>query len=320
MSKISMRHLVAVRAVADSQSFTGAAVRLHTTQSNVSIAIREIEEILGARLFDRTTKRFGLTSAGEEFVAVVERLLDDLEAGIENARASSRLQKGVLALGATPLLTSALLADLIAEYRQRHPNVDIRIHDTSSAECLRLLRSRTVEVVMGTFDESEADLFVEPFLQDPLVALVHPSIKLSGRCSWKQLLAHPIVSISRTNVVGQLIDRTFWELTGEPFRPTMEVQYWTTATAFAQRLAGVCIVPAYGAEAMRGELRRVSLNGPRVVRAISVAHLAGRDLSPAARSFVGLAMERKLPAVPTRSAGGANTRLRTARGAATRRG
>lgn len=293
MSKISMRHLVAVREVARSHSFTDAAVRLHTTQSNVSIAIREIEEILGARLFERTTKRFGMTAAGAEFVAVVERLLADLEAGIENARANSRLQKGVLAIGATPLLTSAVLSHLIAEYKQRHANVDIRIQDASSAECLRLLRSRTLEVVLGTFDEDDADLLVTPFFDDPLVALVHPSTGLSGRCTWKQLLDHPIVSIARTNLVGQLIDRTFWKLTGETFRPTIEVQYWTTVTALAQRLAGVCIVPSYGADAMRGSLRKVPLAGPRVVRSISVAQLAGRELSPAAHSFVQLAMNRK---------------------------
>lgn len=293
MSKISMRHLAAVREVARSQSFTAAAAHLHTTQSNVSIAIRETEEILGARLFERTTKRFSMTSVGAEFVAVVERLLDDLEAGIENAQANSRLQKGVLALGATPLLMSALLSYFIADYKQLYPNVDIRIQDTSSSECLSLLRSRTVEVVMGSFDEDESDLRISPFFRDPLVALVHPSIELTGRCTWKQLLGHPIVSISRKSLVGQLIDQTFLKLTGEHFRPAMEVQYWTTVTALTQRLAGVCIVPSYGADAMRGGLRKVSLGSPRVVREISVAHLAGRELSPAARSFVLLAMAKK---------------------------
>lgn len=283
-----MRNLTAVREVARCQSFTEAAARLYTTQSNISIAIRETEEILGTRLFERTTKRFALTTAGVEFVSVVERILDDLQAGIDNAQARSRLQKGILAIGVSPLLISALFAQFLADYHKLYPHVDLRVHDTSSTEFLRLLHSRTVELVVGTFTGEEADLTVTPLFQDPLMALVHPSTRLTGRCTWRQLLAYPLVAVSRTSTVGQLIDRTIWKLTGEPYQPMIEVQYWTTAIALAQRLSAVCIVPTYAADAVRGDLRKVQVTNPRVVRTISLAYLSSRELSPVGRSFIEL--------------------------------
>ena len=109
MIKITIRHLTAVRELARTQSFTQAANRLHTTQSNLSLAIQEAESILGVRLFDRTTKRCRLTDVGAEFLGTVDRVLDDLQTGIDNVDASVRLQRGKLAVGAASLLTSTLL-------------------------------------------------------------------------------------------------------------------------------------------------------------------------------------------------------------------
>lgn len=289
MSKLSIRQLIAVRELARTQSFTEAAARLHTTQSNVSVALREVESLLGARLFERTTKRFGLTSAGADFVPVVERVLADLQAGIDNVSASARLQKGVLAVGATPLLIATLVSGLIADYRKRYPNIDVRLEDASTAELTRLLRGRSIEFALGTFPRQETDLALEQLFEDPLVALAHTSLPLPGICTWKQISEHPLISIVRSSSVGQLIDSTVWKLTGQTYRPMLEVHYWSTVISLTESLRGICIVPAYAAKtAAVGSLRRIDLVEPTVLRWISVAFMNNRECSPAGQAFLTL--------------------------------
>jgi DNA-binding transcriptional LysR family regulator len=289
MVKLSIRQLTAVRELARTQSFTEAAARLHTTQSNLSVALREVESLLGARLFERTTKRFGLTSVGADFVPVVERILDDLQAGIDNVLASARLQKGVLAVGATPLLIATLVSELIADYRRLYPNIDVRLEDTSTDELTRLLRGRSIEFALGTFPRQETDLAVEPLFEDRLIALAHTTLHLPRVCTWKEIVERPLISIVRSSSVGQLIDSTVWKLTGQTYRPMLEVHYWSTAISLTESLRGICIVPAYAAKtAAVGSLRKIDLVEPTVLRWISVAHVNNRELSPAGQAFLKL--------------------------------
>lgn len=287
MIKLTVRQLMALRELARTQSFTEAAARLHTTQSNLSIAVQEAEHLLGTRLFERTTRRFRLTNAGSDFLPVVERILDDLEAGIENVQASAQLQKGVLTIGATPLLSAALVSDLLAEYRRSYPSIDVRLEDTSTAELTRLLRSRSIEFALGTFSRAEADLTVVPLFEDPLVALAHTSLRLPKVCTWSDLGQRPLISIIRNSSVGELIDRTVWKVTGQAYRPMIETHHWSTVISLAESMGGICIVPAYAGKTAAGRsLKKIDLVEPRVIRTISVAYVSTRELSPAGQAFL----------------------------------
>lgn len=287
--KITMRHLQTVRELARTHSFTEAAARLHTTQSNVSLALREIESLLGTRLFERSTKHFHLTEAGAAFVPVVERMLGDLQAGVDNVVASVRLQKGVLAIGGTPLLTATLLSELLGDYQRRYPSIELRVEDTSTAELTRQLRNRSIELALGTFSTHEADLTVLPLFEDPLVVLAHASRHLPQACTWRDLAQWPLVSIVRSSSVGQLIDDTVRSVTDQPYRPTIELHHWSTVITLTESLAGICIVPDYAArKAAGGPLKKVELLEPRVLRTISVAYLRNRELSAAGKAFLEL--------------------------------
>lgn len=289
---LTIRQLIAIREVARMQNFTGAALRLHTTQSNISIAIQEAENILGSRLFERTTKSFRLTNAGLDFVPVVERILDDLQAGIKNIQASSALQKGVLTLGATPLIISTLLCEYVAQYKKKFPKIDIRIEDASTDELAQLLRNRSLEFAIGPFTEKDEGLNVEPLFEDSLTVLAHAATGLSGKCTWSQLLDHPLVSISSASTFGQLINSTVWTVTGTPYSPMLEVKYWSSVISFAKSLSTACIVPEYASHLGHDKLRKVQLIEPRIVRTISIAYLTARELSPAGRAFLEFVLNK----------------------------
>src|SRR4030095_16919565 len=91
---LSARQLHAVLAVAEYRSFIAAAAFLKTSQPALTRTIKQIEAILGASLFSRSTRQVSVTEAGKEFAALAERLLNDLKIGIENMRELAEQRRG----------------------------------------------------------------------------------------------------------------------------------------------------------------------------------------------------------------------------------
>ncbi|HEY9529964.1 MAG TPA: LysR family transcriptional regulator, partial [Burkholderiales bacterium] len=107
------------------QSFSRAAEQLFITQSGMSVLIRELEEQLGFRLFDRTTRRVTLTEFGPRFLPIADRSLLELEAAAQNIGRSASAANRRLALGAMPLIAGRLLPGAIGEFARRDPGLDI---------------------------------------------------------------------------------------------------------------------------------------------------------------------------------------------------
>ena len=91
---LGSRQLLAVLAIADYGSFIAAAAFLKTSQPALTRTIKRIEDVLGVSLFDRTTRRVQLTAAGREFVAVAERVLNDLRISVRSMRNLVDQQRG----------------------------------------------------------------------------------------------------------------------------------------------------------------------------------------------------------------------------------
>ena len=83
---LTARQLHAVLAVAEYNSFIAAAAFLKTSQPALTRTIKRVEDVLGVRLFDRSTRRVAITTAGKEFVAVAERMLNDLRISVSSMR------------------------------------------------------------------------------------------------------------------------------------------------------------------------------------------------------------------------------------------
>lgn len=289
MIKLSIKQLSAIRELAATKNFTIAAANLHTSQSNLSMTIREAEEIVGVRLFDRTTKVVSTTAAGEAFAQSVARLLDDLGAQISDLQSIGSLSSGTLALGVTPLLGSTVVAKVIAEFSARFPRILIRMEDASTDTLVALLTSRKIELAIGTFDGRASEIQAVPLFEDPLVALSHPSLALGESVTWAQLADLPLIGIENTSSVGRLIEHAFWSSGRRHVHPTITSHHWMTVISLTKSSKGVCIVPKYACTAtnQRG-LNSSLVIDPVVSRAIGLASIKGRSLSPAAEELAAL--------------------------------
>jgi DNA-binding transcriptional LysR family regulator len=177
---MDLRTLQTFAAVLRHGGFSAAARELCVTQPTVSKAVRQLEEDLGVPLLERTATPLRATAEGllvlrraEAMLAERERLLAEL-AGLRG------LERGRLRLGLARLGSSVLFAGLVAEFRRRHPQVDLELVEHGSLHLERALREGELDLAMVMLPVA-ADLDGLPVHDEPLMALLPPEHPLAGR-------------------------------------------------------------------------------------------------------------------------------------------
>src|SRR5690606_736055 len=119
---LTFRQLKAFLLVARLGNFTRAAEQMYVTQAGLSIMMRELESQLDVRLFDRTTRFVTLTAAGEQFLPVAKRVIDELEESAAQLGALSAQTRRTLRIGVTPLASHNILPQPCQEVAQLPPD------------------------------------------------------------------------------------------------------------------------------------------------------------------------------------------------------
>lgn len=147
--KLKLRHLRAIRAIADHQSLQRASATIGVTQPALTKTLRDVEEICGARLFDRTARGVEINAFGDVVVRSAQRILAEaarLEEDLERLASSKRSE---LAIGAYPVTAAGLLPGVLVLMRQRLPTVAARVTKGSSQEIGLAFDARQVDVIAG---------------------------------------------------------------------------------------------------------------------------------------------------------------------------
>ena len=129
-------------AVAEAKGFAKAAVALHSSPPAVTRTIAALEDRLGVRLFDRTTRTVHLTEVGTRFLEDARRVLGDLDAAEKDVRGEARLATGHLAITASVAFGRSVLQPIVADFVEAHPLVNVSM----------LLLDRVVDMVSEGFD------------------------------------------------------------------------------------------------------------------------------------------------------------------------
>ncbi|PRI10350.1 LysR family transcriptional regulator [Leucobacter massiliensis] len=134
--------------VAQSGHFTRAAERLHLAQPSLSRQIAGLERELGVELFHRLRGNVTLTRAGERLLPIARRMLADAEAAREEMAELAGLRRGRVRLGATPTLCTSLVSEVLAEYRARHPGIEIEILERGSRSLISALTEGALDLAL----------------------------------------------------------------------------------------------------------------------------------------------------------------------------
>ena len=132
--------------LAETGNFHRAAERLNMSQPPLTVAIRKLEEELGAALFVRSARGVALTAAGRASLDMARATLAQADRFREAAREGAAGERGRLRVGFVGSATFELLPRLIAEYRRRYPAVELVLEEATSAEIARKLAAAELDV------------------------------------------------------------------------------------------------------------------------------------------------------------------------------
>ena len=203
---MDMRHLRYFQAVAEELSYTRAAARLHIAQPALSRAVKEIEDELGALLFDRTRSRVRLTPAGSVLLRESAVLLERWEEAMRRVRRTAAGEEGELRLGYIGPPTQPFLGRLLGEYRRRYPLVSIHLEERTPERVWEMVARGRLSVGLTRPVPLAEDLGLHTILlREERLGIVVPrdhSLALQPSVSWTRLEREPLVVLARREGVG----------------------------------------------------------------------------------------------------------------------
>ena len=179
----SLRQLEYAMSVAEHGHFGRAAQAALVSQPGLSGQIRELEKRLGVQLFERTTRRVGLTAAGQELIeraSVVLREVDDLVAA---ARAHRTELVGTIRFAAIPTIAPYLLPRFVQHLRMRWPHADLELHELQTAAMIEALERGGIDLGIVAVPYETGRLHVEPLAFEPFLLAVPETHELADATS-----------------------------------------------------------------------------------------------------------------------------------------
>jgi DNA-binding transcriptional LysR family regulator len=277
--------------VVEEGSFSKAAERVFRTQPAVSIAIRRLEEEIGAPVFERSQKTPALTEVGELVYDYAKRILSLRDQTSEAVSELKSLKRGRVRIGANESTSLYLLPHLILDYRALYPTVMVEIFRYSSERLTREVLDRNVDFALLAFEPVDSDLESFPVLRDELVLITHPEHRIAklGSVTIEDLgnepfLAHNVKTGSRYRVMETFAQHH------TPLNITLELATIETIKRFVQLKIGLAFVPrmCVSEELERGSLVSVPVEDLSYVRTLWVTHRRGMTFSHAAAAFLAI--------------------------------
>ena len=287
--------------LAETGSFRRTAAQVHLSQSAVSGVVARLEEALGTRLFDRTTRSVHLTAAGQVFVEQARLLNAQTQEAVQRVQHITQIQSGKVSLAALPSLAATVVPRVMARYAEQHPDIALQLHDTLSGPAFDLVRAGTVDFALTAANPDYADLDYTPLSADGFVLLIplnHRLAKGKTPLNWLQVAELTHISMPLPASVRQYANAAFIEH-HIAFAPRYEVEHIATIHAMVKAGLGVAALPELAAAFVQQEgvvSRR--LTGPDIQRPLGVVTRRHRSLSPAAQEMVRMLRQETTALLP----------------------
>ena len=301
-----LNDLLAFRAVAELSSFRKAAEAVHISQPAFSRRIDKLEQALGVRLLDRTTRSVNLTAVGRDFARKTQQLLDDLDNTLLGMRDVAATRMGEVTIACVPSTVYYFLSQVIRRYHDQYPKIRVKVLDASANDVLSAVARGEADFGLNFIGSQESDIEFVPLLEERFVAACRRDHALAKQreVTWTELAAYDFISVSKASGNRLLLDQALAGLKGRP-QSIYEAQHVTTLIGLVEAGLGVAAVPSL---AMPGKdhplLVSVPLVGPVVTRRIGLIRRKGRSLSPAAQqlyAFLGELKKRRRVSLSPRS-------------------
>lgn len=308
---VSTRQLRAFMALAAERNFTRAAAASHLSQPAFSALIRQLEESLGVRLFERSTRHVELSAEGAEFELAARRVLAEFDAALSGMRERAARERGRVSIALLPSLAADWLPAVLAGFRAEYPGIELEVADVLSEPCIERVRSGRADFALAATRAETPELRAELFCSDDFHLVCpagHPLAKQRDPRP-RDLAPWPFIHLSRTSSVRQYIDAATHP---QPLPSVLEVDQLATVAGMVRAGLGISVVPALTLYQFRSpDLAIRPIRWPGLTRRIYLVRRRDRGLSAAAQGLYDWVMERRpMPSKPAARRGAGLSRRR----------
>ena len=284
---MELRNLETFIRVAELGSVTKAAQEMGFVQSTVSMQLRQMEEELGYPLFDRIGKRVSLTALGGEFLQSAYEMVNIMDRAV--AKKDSADLQGTLRIGVLESLLFSRLLDVLPQFKQRFPKVDLRLKMGQTEELIRSLKQNQLDLVYLSADlNTDRELSCCCHQQEKIVFICSPEHRFAGKkVSTTELLGESFVVTERTGVCyGRL--QTLAAQNNMVLRDFVEVDSTIAITELVRKGMGIGFLPEYSVEkyVKEGILAKIPADLPAQIYYSQILCHKKRWLSPLMTGFV----------------------------------
>ncbi|MES2633258.1 MAG: LysR family transcriptional regulator [Pseudomonadota bacterium] len=291
LMNVGSRQLLVFLEICRLQSFARAAEKIPMSPSGVSMLIKDLEEQVGARLFERTTRSVALTDAGRRMLPVAERIVSELRTLRSVIDGQEEAVRSRLDVAATPMVSAALLPGVVRAFAGTHPNVRVYLADVDVQTVRSKVMDDEADIGLGFFIKPAAGLAREPLCKFRLMRIGPPAGKPGAAGSvgpsqpWSSLNRVRLVSLPTDNPIQALIEKHLSRLAPDPMeRPRMN--FISTLIGMVQAGHGHAVVPSFALdECLRHGLSVAMLVEPAVHLDLYLVSRRGAPSKPAALEF-----------------------------------
>ena len=276
--------------VAELGSFRAASEALHLSQPALSRRVDKLEQALGFRLFERTTRRVELNAMGRAFLPRARHVLGELEAALLGMGDLAERIHGLVSLACIPSAVDNCVAGVVRDFHRRLPGIRVRVLDQSAPEILLSVARSEVDFGVTYLGTHEPDLAFEPLVTEPFVLACrrdHPLAR-RRRVRWSELAGYECVMLAPGSGNRLLLDQQL--ASGQvQVRPrwTCEARHVPAQLSLIEAGIGVGPVPRLAlARGAGAALVGVPLVEPAIARTVGVVRRRDRPLGPAAQAFL----------------------------------
>lgn len=290
---MDINQLEVLATVARERSFSRAADVMYRTQPAISQAIRRLEEEIGEKLFDRSSKDGTLTAAGEVLLEYANQMLNLRQNAILAIKELKNLHHGKVAISANEHTVFCLLP-IIEEFSRRHPLIKVEVKRGVASRIPTEISAREVDLGVISFKPKDESVKSIPVFTDELVLIVSPGHRLAGKSSVaikdlgiETFIAHNAPSPYREQVL------TAFEDYQVKLNISVELPSLEAIKKLVEKGSCVALVPRLTAQSEidNGQLFALSVRELKLERQLHFVHRRNSVLSHAAKVFLEIAKE-----------------------------
>ncbi len=289
LASVTLHQLRVFATVNSEQSFRRAADVLQLSQPTVSDQIKQLEQAVGARLFERSSgrRRVELTAAGRILLQTCDDIFQALERTARVFDSMHGLEGGTIAFGTDPHFGGYLLPRIYDDFRRTYPTITVHLEVDAGHRVADLLKQRRLDLAVLVGPIASAELTSEPLAALDQVVVGQPGHRLAqaGRVPLQALADEQLVLPDQFAVSRQVFERMVVEA-GIRLRVSLEVNNLDARKKAVMGGLGIAVLSTYSVadELATGQLALLDVEGFPLRLPWFIVYPRG-PLSPAARAF-----------------------------------